>query len=492
MQAFGFLTKNPRSVIVAFAAFFGFFVFIQPAQAAIVTWDGGGGADTNWNTCTNWSGNACPGTSDTATFDGTSITNTAVNVDIAVAGIDMNVGYGGTITQGAGVYMDIDTLNFAIDAGTFTGTTGNIDINSALIIAGGIFTSTSNTLLVRCAWTHTAGGTFNHNSGTVEFYGSTDNCTMDLNTTETFNNFRINKTTGTVTFKINTGFTAIVEGTTTLTEGELSTGTLNALGPVVVDSTWSGGAAGSTLLLNGTNTTTMTVAAGASEPADTVTINNPNLTVQNSGVGTVTFSAVTFQDGTVNLGSNTIAVVSVTQSGGTFNAESSTVTFSGTYGLSNGIFNANTGIVTCTGLFTLSGGTFNGNTGTVNFNGGFNQSNGTYNGGSATVSTAAFTLSTGTYIASSGTSTFTAAWTHTAGGTFNHSNGSVVLAGISSTYDVMTTETFYNVQLNGTAGGSTRTISAGDTLVVTGLGRLTNGLIGGTGILDFEGPVTVD
>ena len=64
----------------------------------IVTWDGGGGADTKWNTATNWSGDATPGTGDIATFDGTSTNNATINVNIDVAGIDINSGYTGTIT----------------------------------------------------------------------------------------------------------------------------------------------------------------------------------------------------------------------------------------------------------------------------------------------------------------------------------------------------------------------------------------------------------
>src|SRR5688572_331137 len=71
--------------------------------AAVRTWDGGGGGDTNWNTCANWSADTCPGSGDIATFDNTSDNNATINVAINVAGIDINVGYDGTITQNAAV-----------------------------------------------------------------------------------------------------------------------------------------------------------------------------------------------------------------------------------------------------------------------------------------------------------------------------------------------------------------------------------------------------
>ncbi len=72
------------------------------AQAAIVTWDGGG-ADNNWNTVANWVGDVAPGTADVATFDATSVKNATVNANISVAGINLAGTYTGTITHAAEV-----------------------------------------------------------------------------------------------------------------------------------------------------------------------------------------------------------------------------------------------------------------------------------------------------------------------------------------------------------------------------------------------------
>jgi len=46
------------------------------AQAATVTWDGGG-TDNNWTTPANWSGDAAPAAGDTLAFSGGTRTATA-------------------------------------------------------------------------------------------------------------------------------------------------------------------------------------------------------------------------------------------------------------------------------------------------------------------------------------------------------------------------------------------------------------------------------
>ena len=86
----------------------GFLTFVPAgAQAAIVTWDGGG-ADNNWNTVANWVGDVAPGTADVATFDATSVKNATVNAHISVAGIDIVSTYTGTINKATGTCSDRD------------------------------------------------------------------------------------------------------------------------------------------------------------------------------------------------------------------------------------------------------------------------------------------------------------------------------------------------------------------------------------------------
>src|SRR3990170_614008 len=74
---------------------------VLPASAAIIVWDGGG-ATNNWSEAANWLGDVVPGPADVATFDATSVKAATIDGAINVAGVDINAGYTGTITQAAG------------------------------------------------------------------------------------------------------------------------------------------------------------------------------------------------------------------------------------------------------------------------------------------------------------------------------------------------------------------------------------------------------
>lgn len=140
------------------------------AEAATRTWDGGGGADTNWNTAANWSSNSIPGSSDTARFDNTSSNNCTINIDISVQGIDIRSTYTGTITQAAGQTITVGSSDFSQAAGTFVGAASEINCNDAFSLSGGTFTATSGTFFIAGNFT-VSGGTFTHNSGTITFDG---------------------------------------------------------------------------------------------------------------------------------------------------------------------------------------------------------------------------------------------------------------------------------------------------------------------------------
>ncbi len=141
----------------------------QIADAAIRTWDGGGN-DTNWNTCANWSTDACPTASDTPTFDATSAKDVSINTTVSVAAFDIKSTYAGAITQVGSNTLTVAGL-FSQAGGTFNGGDGNITISTSggagdFILSGGTFTSTTGTLGISNEFTQTA-GTFNHNNGTV-------------------------------------------------------------------------------------------------------------------------------------------------------------------------------------------------------------------------------------------------------------------------------------------------------------------------------------
>ncbi|MCB0392589.1 MAG: hypothetical protein KDD58_14970, partial [Bdellovibrionales bacterium] len=157
-------------------------------------WTGGAHPDANWSTGANWQGGVAPSNTDIATFDG-SCTNCNVTMDtnIDVAGINMQSGYTGTITQNAGVTVDVGASGWVQQAGIFQGSGGNINLNGTSTLAGGIFNSTSGILSINKQIDFT-GITFNHNNGVVDL-----NATAPDEITgggQTFNHLRIVATGG--------------------------------------------------------------------------------------------------------------------------------------------------------------------------------------------------------------------------------------------------------------------------------------------------------
>jgi len=140
----------------------------QPAHAASITWDGGG-ADNNWSTAQNWSGDTLPGTADLAIFDGTSTTNATIDAAVDVGGIQIASGYTGTITQATGITLTVGAQHYSQADGVFSGGNSAIDLNGSWTLSGGTFTSTSGTLSVAGSFITSGAPTFNHNSGALIF-----------------------------------------------------------------------------------------------------------------------------------------------------------------------------------------------------------------------------------------------------------------------------------------------------------------------------------
>ncbi|MEK7183471.1 MAG: hypothetical protein AAB776_02430 [Patescibacteria group bacterium] len=216
----------------------------KPAQAAVITWDGGGadgtcggvaGDGNKWSCDANWSGDVEPGVADVATFSATSTKNATVDGIISVLGVDINTGYTGIITQAASATLTVGTSDFDISDGTFTGGNSTIDINDAFTVSGGAFTSTTGNLQIAAGLTISS-GTFEPSTGTVIADGSTG--TWNVVTSETFNNLTINRTSA---LTITSGDTLVVTGTLTLTNGSVATGTIDARGNINQASTFDGG-----------------------------------------------------------------------------------------------------------------------------------------------------------------------------------------------------------------------------------------------------------
>ncbi len=445
------------------------------SEAAVRTWTGGG-LTNNWSEPANWT--VLPGAGDVATFNATSVKPATIDGNISVAGIAINAGYTGTITQAAGVTVTVGASNFVQAAGTFVGGNSAINFNGAYTLSGGSFTATSGNTIFALGFTHTVGGTFTHNNGTVVFTGLA--ATIDVTVSETFFNLTISKNTG-IALTVAVSDTLVVTGILTLTDGNLNQATIPANGTIDAQGgvTHGGGFDGGTGRINitGAAARTINLTGGGNMPG--VLVNAANVTVNGPASGTTAFAGTatsfTLQAGTVTGGAGAMTFnLAYSQSGGSFTGGAGTVTVTGTFTLSAGNFTAGTA-TTLTGAATASGGTLNGGSGTLTFNAGATFSGATVDGQSAAWNfNGAYTLSGGSFTATSGNTIFALGFTHTVGGTFTHNNGTVVFTGLAATIDVTVSETFFNLTISKNDGVAL-TVANSDTLIVTGILALTDG-----------------
>ncbi|MFT7183782.1 MAG: hypothetical protein ACI9QC_000105, partial [Oceanicoccus sp.] len=421
------MPKNFRYFFVLSLSFFCTFFLNVSADAAVITWDNEGG-DSNWSTCANWTTDSCPGSADVATFDATSDTASTIDAGFAgsVLGVDLNTGYNSTVTQAAATTLLIGDTDLDIAAGAVTmAADGVFNINDDFIMTAGTFNA-GGTIYLRDDWTHTVGGTFNHSNGTVVFDEASDT-TMNVNTTETFYNFTLNKD-GVFYLSLSSGDSAVVVNLLTLTNGRLieggGTSRLKPQGDVVVAST----------------------------------IDSNTLQLEFTGSGDQNFD-LTGAEGLID------ASVTVNKSGGTLTMLSALTldSIGQDFLLQSGSFDPNGNALSVVDQFNVSGGTYLSNAATLDINGDFTLSGGTFNAPTTTM-----------YLEDD--------WTHTAGGTYNHSNGTIVFDGAQdTTINVATNETFYNLTIDKTTNWQV-IVSLGDSLTVTNQTDLLDGRLqqGGT------------
>ncbi|KKW28600.1 MAG: hypothetical protein UY72_C0066G0005, partial [Candidatus Uhrbacteria bacterium GW2011_GWD2_52_7] len=440
-----------------------FFIFfaINSAQSASYTWDGGG-ATNNWSDCTNWSTNVCPVAADTVTFNATSTKDSVIDAGWggSATSIVIASGYTGTVSLERTLAL---SGAFSIASGTFTAGAQAIDFNGAVTVSGGIFNASTTSMTIAGNFTHTAGGTFNHNNGLITVDGAAAS-TWDVATSEELYDVTLNKTFATsANLIIATGDTLVVNGTSTFTDGSIGTGTWSAKGAVSIGTAFGLASNSSgTLLINGAGaqTVAMTVFTNTTfEPFDAITLNNASATFSGTGTtGLLVFDKLNINAGTFDMTGYTMtANEAVAIGGGTMTmGTSGTNTFSST--------------------FALTSGAFNGSSSTVDYNG-------------------SVTISGGTYTASTGSTFLATSYTHALGGTFAHSNGTVVYDGTAAqTWDVAVTEEFYNLTINNTLATSSVSLVIGsgsaDTFSVLNTLTLTNGSIG-TGTISAKGAVNI-
>lgn len=500
-------TKSLNKIFLGFIAIVMLFlVTAVETTAATRTWDGGG-ATNNWSDAANWSGDVAPTASDDAIFNNTSVKNATIDQNFSIAGVQVASGYDGTITQTSATVTV--SGSFMQSAGNFQGGSGTLTINGTLQItggsfvggsglitggfgfqinqsggtfssggnlelttftlSGGTFNAPNGTMTVVADWTNTGGGTFNAGTGTVKITGySVYNCansmTVNVDVTQTFNNLQFDNQACNTRY-IAGGDTLIVNGELRLSNGSVNSGRIRPLGTIVIDSSFSSNAGSTVVEMNAPNRNYVINNPSSTASMLPVEMSAATSTLTSSGGGKINFYGLTLTAGTLNQ-PNTIwdftTYPGYAQSGGTFNGSSAQLN------ISNGI-NGN----------ILTGGVFNGGTGFIN--GGWGQTGGTFST-TGDMYAPGFILSGGTFNAPLGTFSV-GGFTHTSGGTFNPRTGTVQTPTIPGTYaiyfDVNSTETFNNLQFNGTYNSANHGIASGDTLIVNGTltfnGRGVNG-----------------
>ena len=426
------------------------FVIVRQAQGAIRTWDGEGtevscpGNSNGWSCAQNWSADTIPGSSDVATFDGTSDKDATIDASFggSVQGVDINSGYDGTIT--AARSLTVGSSNFDQASGTWNGAAQTLDINDgSFTVSGGSHTATSGTWTVERSFTY-SGGTLTMTGATVTLDGTGSDSATGKGTGSLGGTPNGSKTGGNQTVTISGS--CVVDSDSISLQGNLTVnGTLNHNG-----TTWNMDA----------------------------TINDGNITNN----GTITFDGTDIttqgdinQNGTWDLSGKTI----------TFDASSSNhgpgITCSGTLG-GNIVLTNSTG-----SSFTLGAGctiyvtTFN-NTGDVTVNGTMNVTASTMTVNSTINDD--FIINSGGIVNYTGGTTITMEtdFTLNSGGSFELTGKTITMDGDSSNEDqtITCTGTLGGTWNLSNAAGASFTLGSGCTITVNSIDNTGDTTIDGT------------
>jgi len=386
-------------------------------------------------------------------------------------------------TAGAGIIIDNNTSGSGGDgieqegtAATAMSCSGTVSLNNndSINITAGTFTSTSGTLNLGGNLTVASGSIFAPNAGTVNFNGTAAQAINGTATSENFNNFIVNKT-GTLSVGGSTTSLSI-SGNVTLTAGTFAAGTATAIG--MTTGNWTNN--GATFTPN-SSVVSFTNTGGAQ--------------AINGSAATQTFNGITV--------AKTAQTLSVAGSTTTLNLNGSMLLTSGTFAAGTAA-NINVG-----GDWTNNGGTFTPGTGLVTFNGGAAQNlNGTaatqtfnnfavnkgggtltVGGSTTTLNVNGVTLTAGTFAAGTAANINPSGdWTNNGGvftpgaGTVNFNNTSAAQALNGSN----ASQTFNNIAVAKTAqtlsgAGSLTTLTLNGNLTLTS-GTFAAGTITGIGI----------
>jgi len=141
-------------------------------------WDGGGGADTNWSTCANWSGDTCPQSGDNVVFNSTSTHNSTIDAGFAgtIGSFTIGAGYSGTITLSRSLTVAND---FSSEAGTFNAGAQTISVGGNWSYVGGTFTASTSTVNFNATATGNAVTSGGQSFNNLTFNGAGGGWTLD-------------------------------------------------------------------------------------------------------------------------------------------------------------------------------------------------------------------------------------------------------------------------------------------------------------------------
>ena len=389
-------------------------------------------------------------------------------------GFTVTAGFSGTIpiSNSSNYTISFGTGTYSQAAGTWPSGAWNMSLTGDFTLTGGTFNGGTGTM------THNAGGTVSLTGGTFnapttfEFSGFSVSTALNVNVTQTFNNLRFNETNTAQGVTISSGDTLVVTGTTTLQDGFINTGTIEARGDVVVSSTFGGGT--SPLVFTGTSTSgktnqtlDLTGATGLFD-AD-VTINKTEGEVQllSDLVMNASSQDLSIATGTLNINGKNLTVNGTS---GTFS-----VGGAGTFKLQGAeTVTANTGYPTfATGATALYVGDGDGIVDSFipyqysyyNFVASTTDAGDIINASSTQIDLGgSFTLNGGTFIAPS-TTLYVAGDFTNSGGTFTHNSGTTTFDGTSQT--IYGDTTFYNLSKT-VSSDDTLTFEAGSTQTIAG------------------------
>jgi hypothetical protein len=140
----------------------------------------GTAADGNWTTAGNWAGGVAPSSTSVVVFDDAYCgvnCNVTMNAAVNVKGLQMESGYTGTITQGAGTTVTVGTKAWTQAGGTFAGNNSAMTFNGPWNFTGGTFTAPASTISIASNISISNGVTLNAGSSTLSL-GCTGACSI--------------------------------------------------------------------------------------------------------------------------------------------------------------------------------------------------------------------------------------------------------------------------------------------------------------------------